>query len=770
MDGHGLDDNQAAHAHAEGHVHSSDQSRAHANRKGFRISDYYWHIGMFILCLAIALVMFYPLTLHMNSNAPGTGADTYQNLWDIWWVSYATFHLHTGIFYTKILFWPIGSSLVSSTIAPLIGILSAPLQAAGTVFAYNMMFFLGFALSGLTMFILADYLTKSKHASAVAGIVYAFSAFHIAQSYSHIHFISIEWVPLFAYFLLKVVNDHSGFRSINTWIDIAGMSISFALTTLMGNVEQTIILAVAFIFLIVAMAIVKGTRRKVLSLRFALSMAIFIILAFVVGAWNFIPIIHMISAPGGLSSVNYLNSRIANQQWSASAIGLFIPSYFNGIAYSHGVPNWIYQLFAADPVERVDYIGYAVLALSVYAVYKYKRDMAIWAAGAVIFIWLALGPSFGLFAAYHSVPLFHVVREPGRFQLISTMFMALLAGFGAKALLTDIAPNHRSEKRHRNMLYAALAIIIIIMLIENNGIPTGSVREITNVSVPALYGDLAQQPGNFSVMGLPALPASANNTYLYQGMDTFYTSITHKPLVGGYVGRQNATSTLLLYNIPLAEEASTLIANGSAYYDTPVVQNYTNQTLLTLYNYNTEYIILHEDAFTSQELNEIGAYLEKVFGQPVYVDNGTVAFQTETAINRSIFRSFVSYPVLTQWNPVSAFLNGSYQGFWIPQSPGMIVTYAPYPKNTIVSSPSDVFHVNGTIRFTALSQTPQKMYIAEPTGRGNSTALVAEFNITSTPETYSVNQTFESGPVGNIFYFVHQYNNTELLIGNLTIN
>ncbi len=770
MDGHGLDDKPAAQAHAEGHVHSNEPGHAHVKGKGFSISDYYWHIGMFALCLVIALAMFYPLTLHMNYNAPGTGADTYQNLWDIWWVNYAVFNLHTNMFYTRILFWPIGSSLVSSTIAPLMGILSAPLQAIGTVFAYNIMFFLGFALSGLAMFILADYLTKSKYASVIAGIVYAFSAFHIAQSYAHIHFINIEWVPLFVYFLLKVVHDHSGFKSISTWADIAGMSVSFALTTLMGNVEQTIILAAALIFLIAAMAIAKGTRKRVLSLRFALSVAIFIVVAFAIGSWNFIPIIHAISAPGGITSVNYLNNRIANQQWSASAAGLFIPSYFNGVIYRSGVPNWIYLLFAADPVERVDYIGYAVLALSAYAIYKYRRDMAVWAAGAVIFIWLALGPSFGLFAAYHSVPLFHVVREPGRFQLISTMFMAVLAGFGAKALLNEIAPNHASERRHRNILYAALAIIIIIMLIENNGIPTGSVREITSVSVPALYSDLARQPGNFSIIGLPAIPASANNTYLYQGMDTFYTSITHKPLVGGYVGRQNATSMLLLYNIPLAEEASTLIANGSAYYDTPVVQNYTNQTLLTLYNYNTEYVILHENAFTTQELNEIGAYLEKVFGQPVYVDNGTAAFQTETAINDSIFRSFVSYPVLTQWNPVSAFLNGSYQGFWIPESPGMIVTYAPYPRNTIVSSPAEVFHVNGTIRFTALSQTPQKMYIAEPTGRGNSTTLVAEFNITSTPKTYSVNQTFESGPVGNIFYFIHQYNNTELLIGNLTIN
>ncbi len=770
MDSHDLDDKPAAQAHAEGHDHSNAQGHAHANGKGFSISDYYWHIGMFALCLVIALAMFYPLTLHLNSNAPGTGADTYQNLWDIWWVNYAVFNLHTNVFYTRILFWPIGSSLVSSTIAPLMGILSAPLQAVGIVFAYNIMFFLGFALSGLTMFILSDYLTKNRYASVVAGVVYAFSAFHIAQSYAHIHFINIEWVPLFVYFLLKVVHDHSGFKSISTWADIAGMSVSFALTTLMGNVEQTIILASALIFLIAAMAIAKGTRKKVLSHRFALSAAIFLALAFAVGSWNFIPIIHAISAPGGISSVNYLNNRIANQQWSAAAAGLFIPSYFNGIIYRSGVPNWIYLLFAADPVERVDYIGYAVLALTVYAVYRYRRDMAIWAAGAVIFMWLALGPSFGLYAAYHSVPLFRVVREPGRFQLISTMFMAILAGFGAKALLKEIAPNHASERRHRNILYAALAIIIIIMLVENNGIPTSSVREITNVSVPALYGDLAQRPGNFSIMGLPALPASANNTYLYQGMDTFYTSITHKPLVGGYVGRQNATGTLLLYNIPLAEEASALIANGSAYYDTPVVQNYTNQTLLTLYNYNTEYIVLHEDAFTPQELNEIGAYLEKVFGQPIYADNGTVAFQTETAINGSLFRSFVSYPVLTQWSPVSAFLNGSYQGFWVPESPGMIVTYAPYPKNTVVNSPAEVFHVNGTIRFTALSQTPQRMYIAEPTGNGNATALVAEFNITSTSETYSVKRTFESGPVGNIFYFIHQYNNTELLIGNLTIN
>ena len=216
--------------------------------------------------------------------------------------------------------------------APLLGIISAPFQALfGTVFAYNLMFFMGFALSGLCMFILADYLTKNSYASTVAGFVFAFSAFHIAQSYSHIHFMNIEFVPLFIYFMLKVIDSAK-----MSYPNIVGMAASFALTTLIGNIEQTVMLLLAAILMIVVYLFYKDHRAKIVSRRFLISTIIFVVLAFVIGAWNFLPLINAIMQPGGLATANYLNTAQSSAAWSTTIAALFVPSYYNGIIFHSG--------------------------------------------------------------------------------------------------------------------------------------------------------------------------------------------------------------------------------------------------------------------------------------------------------------------------------------------------------------------------------------------------------------------------------------------------
>ena len=50
--------------------------------------------------LIIALFVFSSLATNMSGRAPGVGSDTYENLWSMWWVGYATLHLHTSIWTT----------------------------------------------------------------------------------------------------------------------------------------------------------------------------------------------------------------------------------------------------------------------------------------------------------------------------------------------------------------------------------------------------------------------------------------------------------------------------------------------------------------------------------------------------------------------------------------------------------------------------------------------------------------------------------------------
>ena len=112
--------------------------------------------------------------------------------------------------------------------------------------------------------------------------------------------------------------------------------------------------------------------------------------------------------------------------------------------------------FTVDAVERVAYIGWMTLVLVLLAMFndikKNKfRNTLMWAVLGVFFIWMATGPYLqlgalpsqsspstlvpGIYLLYSSVPILNLVREPGRFNIIVTLCIAVLSGFGVVELM-----------------------------------------------------------------------------------------------------------------------------------------------------------------------------------------------------------------------------------------------------------------------------------------------------------------------------------------------
>ncbi len=699
-----------------------------------------------MLYLAIALALFYPITLNMGTAAPGSGAAPFQNLWNIWWVNYALFNLHTSVYFTNLLFWPVGASLVFQTMPPLTALLSAPFQAFGVVFAYNTIFMLGFAFSGIAMFVLADYLVRNRYAAFIAGLVFAFSAFHIAQSYSSLAFLYLGWVPIFLYFTLRV------FREKRNYWNILGMSASFALATLMGSIEQSAMLIILLILLTLMYVLNKPTRSRIINRDFAVSMILFAIAAFIIGSWNFVPMMLALLRPGGSTAANLLNTAKYNAMWSSDALAFFVPSFYNGIFSSiNSLPGVYRALYAGyDISERVAYLGFTVLALSLYGIFKDRKKTMPWLVLAVVFGWLTLGPYLqiagsvtqipGLYSLYHLMPLLNSIREPGRFNLMLTMMLAILSAFGVKALIEKFG--HPNAKR---MAAGIVVVLSILILIESNGMPLGNSAiasmSSTSIAPSHLYSELSNLTGNFSVLELPALDAQTS------AMATYHTSITHQPLVGGYVTRENLTEELSLYNIPLAIQSSTLATSGAANFESPVNENFTNQTLLSLYNYNTAFVVVRKGAYNSTTLTELLTYLLKTFGNPVFNDNTTTAFSSTKAVNQSVFKSYVSYPIVTDWQQTAVPFNGTITRMWLPSNPGAIAVYAPFAATQQLQQT-----INTTISFVALAAKPSVLLIEAETASG--AAKIASVNVSSSMRKYSVDTALISGPRGNVLFFV----------------
>jgi hypothetical protein len=739
------------------HVEAHKHPHAHAEKKaGGWKSDVKYVALAGIIYLIIALAMFFTISSNPAHVAPGFGGDSYQNLWDIWWVGFALLKAHTTIFQTGMLFWPIGANLVYQTMSPIGALLSLPFQAISIPFGYNFLFFFGFLLSGIGMYFLADYIVKNKYAAFLAGLFFAFSSFHIAQAYSHIDWMNIGWAPIAIYFLLRMIKE----RGKAVYYNALGLSISIVLLTFMGDVEQTIMISLVLLGIIIAYALLKEPRRHLLRREFWIALVLAVVLTFILGSWGFIPILTTILHPGGLSTVNSLNTVQYNELWSGDLLSFFLPSFYNGI-FNTLAQAYYPHIFYQDLTERVSYIGYVVLALALYGIYKNGRKAWLWIVLALASALMVLGPYVqvwgtltgipSLYLLYHAIPALNVVREPGRFNLILTIAMALLAASGFKSISENF-------KMDRNKVIAAVLVLSLLFLIESNGLPMGALLTsltTTNASVPPLYHAMANISTNFSILSLPSLPLQNSQTPNYfTGQQSYYAAIAQKPLVGGYVSRENATQELSLYNIPLAVESTALAEGSNSTYQSPLQQNLTNMTLLTLYNYNTAYVTVSKQAYSSAELGELEQYLYNVFGNPIYNDNTTIAFATSNTIDNSLYRGFVGYPMLSQWSVTTVAYNGTTQTLWLPATYGPIIIYAPYPNGTKVQNAiysQKSYYVNSTITFYALgnSDTQMKLLVTN----GNSYQDIATFNITTTMQKYSANITLPSGPTGTELLF-----------------
>jgi|GEM_PF-896113 len=744
------------------------------NRLAHRYMPYLYASLIYLL---LSSAMFPSILAHPASVANGVGGDVYQNLWNLWWIRYALFHSQ-NIFFTHLIYWPIGASLVYQTMSPIAALISLPFQAISTVFAFNVLFFLSYILCGLTMFMLADYLLKNKYAAFFAGLAFTFSAFHIASAFGELDLSNLEWVPLALLFFLMMLD---GSREKLKLYASIGLGITLMLISFMSTPEMLVITFDMLLVVLIFYLFSRERRRSVLNLRFWEGIAIAIVVMLITGIWGFLPIIHALLSPSSSGTINYLNAVQNNEVWSNDLLSFFLPSYYNGIFNSLSLSY--FKIYAPDINARISYISYTILILASYAVYKMRKRTALWLTLAILFGWLSLGPYLQvngalthlpeLFLLYHKLPILNIVREPDRFDLIVTIATSLLAAMGVAELLKRFSGENAGKAMEsqahspaqKGMLSTqlfVLGIVVVLFLIENNAFQTNSLlvnSTSTHIVVPRLYYELRNVSGNFSILQLPALPVQTSpQPELYVGMETYYASFSGKPTIGGYVTRGNSTMQLSVYNIPLAVQSTLLAEGANVSYPSPVSQSLSNETLMTLFNYQTGFVVILRNAYNSSQLARVFNYTASIFGNPVYSGNNTIAFQTSNAISNKLFKSYVAYPYLLSWTPESVAINGTVQLAWVPITgsleQGTISVYAPYSTNSSLEKALSYTTgtINTTIRFRAFTNTgTAAAYIAERSGAGY--IKLAQFNISAAPSYYSFTTPLPSGPGGSTLLF-----------------
>jgi hypothetical protein len=149
----------------------------------------------FAAYLLLSIVLTWPLAIHLGTVVPNDTGDPLLNSWILWWNAH---HVPlTRAWWNARIFWPTEGAIALSEHLLGLSLIASPLQWLGAdpVTAYCVVFLLSFPLSALAAHALGYTLTGRHDASFVAGLVFGFNPYRIAQV-PHIQVLASWWLPL----------------------------------------------------------------------------------------------------------------------------------------------------------------------------------------------------------------------------------------------------------------------------------------------------------------------------------------------------------------------------------------------------------------------------------------------------------------------------------------------------------------------------------------------------------------------------------------------
>jgi hypothetical protein len=458
-------------------------------------------------CL-LAVVMHWPLVLHLGTTIPRDLGDPLAEAWQVAWDGHALGHqpLH---FFQSNQFWPFHDTLAFSD--ALVGYAPAGLFGSGpraAVARYDLLFLFTYALAFAGAYLLARELGLGPGGAAVAGAAFAFAPYRLEQD-GHMQVISSGGIPLaFALALRGYRRHRPGWVLVGWAVAAWQLSLGFTLGLPLAYLLASLGVLAALVWL----------RRDRPRLHRGLAVAT------VAGAAIF-------TLAGFALSRPYI--RVADEHPEARRTPSEVEPYSG--------PPWIFLVAPEenlvwgaataplrDPLsnipEKTLFPGLAILALAIAGLSSsayprwLRRGLVV---GVAVVSVLALGfkEAGGVLWPYRLVydllPGWDAIRVPGRLVVFSSLGLALLAGAGAERAI-------RGSGRWiaaRRGAAAVAAIAVLAIAIEGRGLPFDPFDNQAQPRVPLA------SPSTASVrapqLHLPAERPSDNRRYILWSTDGF---------------------------------------------------------------------------------------------------------------------------------------------------------------------------------------------------------------------------------------------------------
>ncbi len=229
------------------------------------------------------------------------------------------------------------------------------------------------------------------------------------------------------------------------------------------------------------------------------------------------------------------------------------------------------------------FLGWVTLALALLGAVLGRRRLRAWTWTALVFGVLSLGPLLQVGGRYlfsfdnllpggvsvplpfillHYIPFINANRAPNRNSLILMLALAVLAGYGVWWLLgriSEFASRRTTNDESRigkgahspfavRFAYVPTAILACLILLEHLAVPLPT----TDARIPAVYQQIAAEPGQFAVMQLPLGWRDSYGVLGSEQTQLQYTQVaTGKPIIGGNTSRAPAYKMDYFARIPL---------------------------------------------------------------------------------------------------------------------------------------------------------------------------------------------------------------------------
>ena len=473
------------------------------------------HLWALLLYSILAIVLTWPLALHLTTHVPGDGIDDPALAWNLWWlrerlVTQGNF----DIFHAGWMFHPISVNLAFYTLTPLNGLLSIALQTGlSLILASNLLLLSSFVLGAYGTFLLVlDQVTTSHGerahervgrnivvAALLGGLIFGFASSKLFYaSLGQFNIASSQWIPFCMLYLLRMTRP-VGLRWQLRNAGFAALFLTFQLWAEL-TYGSFLLLFVGVIFVWHALS----QRRTVLR-NLARFLAPYALLALLVLAglapflWAMLPDLRaegdFFASGGGFADI-----------FSADLLGYLVPTRLHPL-----FGDWVATLpFPNDKGQHV-FLGYSALLLALTGFWVAVRRPAsrslgwLWGVSALLFFWLTLGPTVrwvgadtglpGPFAMLSQLPFFSGNRYPSRYSVMLMATVAVLSGFGVAWLLERF----RAPREKSTSLILASVVVAGAFIFEHLAMPL----PMSDFRIPSIYARLAAEPGDFAVLELP---------------------------------------------------------------------------------------------------------------------------------------------------------------------------------------------------------------------------------------------------------------------------